>query len=226
MQMGDALRQAQGGSVVDALAKTYDISPAQARAVMRAVEPELAWALETLSLNRAGLADLVELVGHLDKAAYLGSSNLFQDEAARADGNRVLALLLGAGDARTMLSSGVAGRTGVSEPAVAAMLPGLAALTLATLAAKAKSRLAALLARMPSLGGWSKGSPHADLADILRRGCGGGPHSGRQLPRVVRRCLAQAGRFGGFGAPGWYVRFMLLRPASVALRPLLGRIFN
>ena len=63
MQMGDALRQAQGGSVADALAKTYDISPAQARAVMRAVEPEFAWALETLSLNRAGLADLVELVG-------------------------------------------------------------------------------------------------------------------------------------------------------------------
>jgi hypothetical protein len=76
---------------------------------------------------------------------------------------------------------------------------------------------------MPSLGHWSKGSPHADLADILRRGCGGGPHSPRQLPRAVRRCLAQA---GSFGALGWYVRFMLLRPASVALRPLLGRIFS
>jgi hypothetical protein len=231
MQMGDALRQAQGGqvqgeSVADALAKTYAISPVQARAVMRAVEPQLTWALETLSLNRAGLADLVELVGHLDKAAYPGSANLFQDEAARTDGNRVLALLLGAGDARTMLSIGVAGRTGVGESAVSAMLPGLAALTLATLAARAKHTLGALLARMPSLGRWSKGSPHADLADILRRGCGGGPHSGRQLPRVVRRCLAHAGRFGGLGALGWYVRFMLLRPAAKALRPLLGRIFN
>jgi len=231
MQMGDALRQAQGGqvqggSVADALAKTYAISPAQARAVMRAVETELAWALETLSLNRAGLADLVELVGHIDKAAYLGNGNPFEDEAARADGNRVLALLLGAGDARSMLSTGVAGRTGVAESAVDAMLPGLAALTLATLAARAKSTLGAVLARMPSLGRWSKGSPHADLADILRRGCGAGPYSGRQLPKVVRRCLAHAGRFGGLGAPGWYVRFMLLRPAAKALRPLLGRVFN
>jgi hypothetical protein len=226
MQMGDALRQAQGGSVADALAKTYAISPAQVQAVMRAVETELTWALETLSLNRAGLADLVELLGHIDKAAYLGSANLFEDEAARADGNRVLALLLGGGDARTMLSTGVAGRTGVGESAVSAMLPALAALTLATLAARAKSTLGALLARMPSLGRWSKGSPHADLADILRRGCGAGPYSSRKLPKVVRRCLARAGRFGSFGVPGWYVRFMLLRPASKALRPLLGRIFN
>jgi Bacterial protein of unknown function (DUF937) len=231
MQMGDALRQVQGGqvqgeSVADALAKTYAISPAQARAVMRAVETEFAWALETLSLNRAGLADLVELLGQLDKAAYLGNSNLFEDAAARADGNRVLALLLGGGDARTMLSTGVAGRIGISEATVAAMLPGLAALTLATLAARAKSTLGALLARMPALGRWSKGSPHADLADILRRGCGAGPYSSRKLPKVVRRCLARAGRFGGFGAAGWYVRFMLLRPAAKALRPLLGRIFN
>jgi hypothetical protein len=231
MQMGDALRQAQGGqvpggAVADALAKTYAISPAQARAVIRAVETDLAWALETLSLNRAGLADLVELLGHIDKAAYLGNSNLFEDDAARADGNRVLGLLLGGGDARTMLSTGVAGRTGVGESAVSSMLPGLAALTLATLAASAKSTLGTLLARMPSLGRWSKGSPHADLADILRRRCGAGPYSSRKLPKVVRRCLAQAGRFGSFGAAGWYVRFMLLRPAAKALRPLLGRVFS
>ena len=106
------------------------------------------------------------------------------------------------------------------------MLPGLAALTFATLAARAKSALGALLARMPSLGRWSKGSPHADLADILRRRCGAGPYSSRKLPRAVRGCLAHAGRFGGFGALGWYARFMLLRPAAKALRPLLGRIFS
>ena len=230
MQMQDALRQAggqvQGGPIADALAKTYDISPAQAQAVVRAVETELTWALETLSLNRAGLADIVELLGQLDKATYLGSGNPFEDAAARTDGNRVLGLLLGDGDARTMLSSAVAARIGISEPAVSAMLPGVAAITLATLAARAKSTLGALLARMPSLGRWSKGSPHADLADILRRGCGAGPYSSRKLPKAVRRCVARAGRFGGFGALGWYVRFMLLRPASKALHPLFGRIFN
>jgi hypothetical protein len=30
----------------------------------------------------------------------------------------------------------------------------------------------------------------------------------------------------GWALPGWYVRFMLLRPAAKALRPLLGRVFN
>src|SRR5262245_45756256 len=129
MQMQDALRQAPGGSVADALAKTYDIPPAQAQAVMRAVETALTWPIESSSLNRAGLAELIELLGHLDKATYLGSGNPFEDAAARADGNRVLALLLGDGDARTMLSSALAARIGISEPAVSAMLPGVAALT-------------------------------------------------------------------------------------------------
>ena len=225
MQMGDALRQAQGepsagGSVADALAKTYAISPAQARAVMRAVETELTWALETLSLNRAGLADLVELLGQIDKAAYLGSGNLFEDEAARADGNRVLGLLLGARRCTRHAVDGVAGRMPESsESAVSAMLPGLAALTLATLAARAKSTLGALLARMPSLGTLEQGQParrpRRHPAPALR----GGPLFQPQAARVVRRCLARAGRFGGFGALGWYVRFMLLRPAAQGSPP-------
>ena len=82
VQMQDALRQAQGGSAADTLVKSYDISPAQARMVVRAVGPAFAWALETASLNRGGLADLVEAVGQIDKLKF--GSNLFHDDAARA----------------------------------------------------------------------------------------------------------------------------------------------
>ena len=223
MQMQDALRQAQGGSAADTLVKSYDISPAQARAVVRAAAPAFAWGLETVSLNRGGLADLVEAVGRVDSAKYQASGNIFHDEAARAQGDRILDLLMGPADARTMLVARIARRAAVREDTVAAMLPGLAVLALATLASRARSTLGALLAGMPSLGRWSKGSPHADLADILRRRCGGGPYASRQLYRVVRRRLASAGGFGSFGAIGWYVRYMLLRPTSVAMRPLLDR---
>ena len=221
MQMQDALRQAQGGSAADTLVKSYDISPAQARSVVRAVGPAFAWALETASLNRGGLADLVEAVGQIDKVKF--GSNLFHDDAALAHGDRILDRLIGPADARATLAAKIAGRAGVSEDTVAAMLPGLAVLTLATLASRARSTLGALLAVMPSLGRWSKGSPHADLADILRRRCGGGPYASRQLFRVVRRRLARAGGFGSFGAIGWYARYMLLRPASMAMRPLVDR---
>jgi len=221
VQMQDALRQAQGGSAADTLVKSYDISPAQARSVVRAVGPAFAWALETASLNRGGLADLVEAVGQIDKVKF--GSNLFHDDAALAHGDRILDRLIGPADARATLAAKIAGRAGVNEDTVAAMLPGLAVLTLATLASRARSTLGALLAVMPSLGRWSKGSPHADLADILRRRCGGGPYASRQLFRVVRRRLARAGGFGSFGAIGWYARYMLLRPASMAMRPLVDR---
>ena len=221
MQMQDALRQAQGGSAADTLVKSYDISPAQARSVVRAVGPAFAWALETASLSRGGLADLVEAVGQIDTVKF--GSNMFHDDAARAHGDRILDRLIGPADARATLAAKIAGRAGVNEDTVAAMLPGLAVLTLATLASRARSTLGALLAVMPSLGRWSKGSPHADLADILRRRCGGGPYASRQLFRVVRRRLARAGGFGSFGAIGWYARYMLLRPASMAMRPLVDR---
>jgi len=221
VQMQDALRQAQGGSAADTLVKSYDISAAQARSVVRAVGPAFAWALETASLSRGGLADLVEAVGQIDTVKF--GSNMFHDDAARAHGDRILDRLIGPADARATLAAKIAGRAGVNEDTVAAMLPGLAVLTLATLASRARSTLGALLAVMPSLGRWSKGSPHADLADILRRRCGGGPYASRQLFRVVRRRLARAGGFGSFGAIGWYARYMLLRPASMAMRPLVDR---
>lgn len=223
MQMQDALRQAQGRSAADTLVKSYDISLAQARAVVRAVAPAFAWGLETASLSRGGLAELVEAVGRIEKAKYQDSRNIFHDDAARADGDRILDLLVGPSDAQATLVAQIARQTGVGEDTVAAMLPGLAVLTLAALATRARGTLGALLAVMPSLGRWSKGNPHADLADILRRRCGGGPYASRQLYRTVRRRLARAGGFGNFGGIGWYARYMLLRPASVALRPLLDR---
>jgi Bacterial protein of unknown function (DUF937) len=225
VQMQDALRPAQAGSAAEMLAKSYDISPMQARAVVREVEPAFAWGLETCSLNRGGLADLVEAVGRADSARYVANPNLFHDDAARADGERLLTLLLGSGDERAMLATRISRRTGVSETTVAAMLPGLAALSLVSLAGRARSTLGALLAVMPSLGPWSKGSKQADLADILRRRCGGGRYSGRQLYRAVRRCLARAGGFGSLGVLGWYARYAL-RPAHMAVRRLRDSVSN
>ena len=50
-----------------------------------------------------------------------------------------------------------------------------------------------------------------------------GPTPAASCTGVVRRRLARAGGFGSFGGIGWYARYMLLRPASAALRPLLDR---
>jgi hypothetical protein len=226
MQMHDALRRAQGASATDALVVSFDIAPAQAQAILRTVAPHFAWALETRSLSRGGLADLVEAVGRVDRAKYPAGANVFRDEAARAEGEAALALLVPSAEARDLFATDVAGKTGLERSMVAGMLPGLALLTLSVLAARSKSTLDALLAQMPSLGRWSKGSAHADLADILRRSCGGGPYAKRALRRVTRRRLARAGGFGGMGVIGWYLRYMLLRPAKRLARPIAGQVMR
>src|SRR5206468_688923 len=102
---------------------------------------------------------------------------------------------------------------------VRAMLPGLGAVAMATLAVRAKSPLGEILERTPPLGRLSRGSPHADLADILRRRCGAGPYSPRALPRTVRRTIARAAGFSPRGAVSWYLAALWRLP-----RRMLGSL--
>jgi len=106
---------------------------------------------------------------------------------------------------------------------VRSMLPGLAAVAMGALAGRANGDLGKVLGVMPSLGRWSRGDPHADLADILRRGCGAGPYAKRKLRRVVRRALARAGGFKPRGVLRWYLHFML-RPAISPGRWIVERL--
>ncbi len=221
--MHDTLRNVQGEGVAARLAAAFDITPAQAEAVMRAVLPELTRRIETHTLSRGGLADLVEALGGSDHAAYLDRADLFRDEAARSHGNAILGLLLGSKDRSRTLAAQAARRCGLDQRRVCAMLPGLGAVSMATLAVRAKSSLGEILERVPALGRLSRGSPHADLAGILRRRCGAGPYSPRALPRAVRRAIAGAAGFAPRGPVAWYVTALWRLPRRM-LRPLAARL--
>ena len=104
------------------------------------------------------------------------------------------------------------------------MLPALAAVTMGGLAARASGSLGEVLRVMPSLGRWSRGEPHADLADILRRGCGAGPYGPVKLRRVVRRALARAGGFRPRGPLRWYLHFMLAKSVLQPMRWVMERL--
>ena len=103
------------------------------------------------------------------------------------------------------------------------MLPGLAVTAMVALAARARQGLGEILGVLPPLGRRSRGSPHADLADILRRGCGAGPYAPARLRRVVRQSIARAAHFPARSALGWYLQFMLVRPLWRPLRAFLVR---
>jgi Bacterial protein of unknown function (DUF937) len=226
MQMHDTLRHIQAGTVVADLATAFAITPAQAEAVMRTVTPELAWHLERNTLSRGGLADLVAALGRGNHARYLDSGNIFRDPAALEDGKAILGHILGSKERSRALAAEAANRAGLDPMTTRAMLPGLAVVAMAGLAVRARNGLEQVLAVIPSLGRWSEGSPHADLAAILRRRCGVGPYASGMLRHVVRRVIARAAGFQPRGPARWYLSYMLTRPAIkplVKLAALLSR---
>ena len=224
MQMHDALRHVQGGPAVADLAAAFEIAPAAAAAAMRAVASEFAWRLEMNTLSRTGLANLVEALGSGHHSEYLNGGDVFRNAAVRADGNAILGHILGSKDGSRAAAARAARQAGLGDEVVRSMLPGLAAVTMGGLAGRAKGGLGEILGAMPSLGRASRGGPHADLADILRRGCGAGPYARGKLRRAVRRALAPAGGFKPRGALRWYLHFMLIRPASAPVRRIVARL--
>jgi hypothetical protein len=228
MQMQDTLRHIHGGPDVAVLAGAFEVAPAKADAALRAVIREMAWHMERNTLSRVGLADLVEALGSVRHAGYLDDASALRGKAVCTDGNAVLAEILGTKDRSRALAARAAREAGLNGRTVLSMLPALAVIAMQRVAAGAKNGLDAVLAAMPSLGRCSRGSPHADLADILRRGCGAGPYGPGRLRRVVRTAIARAAGFPPRGALRWYLQFMLVRPASrpvriIAARALRGR---
>lgn len=226
MQMHDALRRADGGTVIAELATAFAVEPAAAEAALRATMAELAWYLERNTLSRKGLADVVEALGNGDHAKHLDKPGAFRDPTVQADGEAVLGHILGLRRHNLTLAARVARRSEVSEETVRSMLPALAVIAKAAMESRSRGPLGEILAVMPPLGRWSRGSPHADLADILRRRCGGGPYAPAKLRRVVRRAVAQAAGFPPRGAVRWYVHFMLIRRAAVPVRLAAARAFR
>src|SRR5262245_26930862 len=209
--MHDALPRpepnADGAGLTDA-----GVTPAEWRAALGVVLPEFAWQLEQITLSRVGLADVVDLIGRLDGAARAGDATALTDAAVTLEGNAILSRVLGSAErsralaARASRAAGLRGETGVT------FLPALAVAAMVAVATRARTGLDDVLAILPPLGRRSCGSPHADLADIVRRGCGAGPYAPARLRRVVRRSIARAAPFPPRGALRWYWQFMLVRP--------------
>jgi|GEM_PF-4306725 len=212
----------EGAGLAAELAAAFALAPAQAEAVAGAVLPELAWQLEQATLSRGGLADLVEAMGEGRHAPGAG----LNDPDAVRDGTAVLARLLGSKARSRALAARAARRAGVASDRVEAMLPALALAAMARLAERSQDSLGPILGALPPQGRWSRGNPHADLADILRRRCGAGPYPPAKLRRVVRRALARAGGFRPRGPVRWYVQFMLARPIIAPASSMLARLLR
>lgn len=214
------LPQAQGGAKGAVLADT-GVTTAQWQAAFRAVQSEFAWRLGQITLSRTGLADVVELIGSSKHTMAVGDAVPLGSRAPKGDGPTLLEHVLGSEDRGRGLAARASRAAGWSGEIGMAMLPNLAGAALGKVAAH--TGLDDILNVLPALGRRSRGSPHADLADIVRRGCGAGPYAPAKLRRAVRRRIAQAAGFPAHGLLSWYGQFILVRPLSRLMRAVIAR---
>ncbi len=220
--MHDTRSDVQGGTVAANLAAAFGVSAAQVEATLPLVATEFGGCLEQATLSRAGLASLVEAVGGR-WANPLEQCEALHSQAVRADGNAALDQVLGSRERARALMERAARAGQFGEGRAELILPALAAVTMSRLASRARDNLAEVVKVMPPLGHWGRGEPHADLADIVRRGCGAGPYGPVKLRRVVRRAVAGPAHFKPRGPLRWYLRF-IAKPAVLPMRWLMERL--
>jgi hypothetical protein len=210
MHRQDALRHAREGTGMTDLAAAFGITPEQARAAAGVIGPEFARRLEQHTLSRGGLADLVQVLASPKPGEYVARGGAaLRGAEAQSDGNAILAHLLGSKDQSRGLAARAARRAGVDPALMQEMLPALALLAMATLGTRSSDSIRELHARTPAISRLTRGSAHADLAEVLRRGLGTGRHGAGALRYLVRNLLSRAGNFRHRGALAWYTHFLL-----------------
>lgn len=154
MQMQDVLREPQASAQIDALAKAFDIDRAEVEAVITSVVPEISRRLERQTLSRGGLADVVSLLGSAQSApARIGSPE------GEAQGNALLAQVLGSKDASRALAARAAASSGLGETLIKAMLPFIISMIMNALSRKASGGLGDILSKLPQAGGSASQAP-------------------------------------------------------------------
>jgi hypothetical protein len=181
MQLLDEVRRAQGGHAIENMARSFNISPAQAEAAIAAVLPEFSRAIERNTLNRGGLADLVEALGSGRHRAALENPNLFQSAELRDEGNAILGHVLGSKDRSRAVAQQAALSSGLGASVIQMLLPYIIQMLMGGLAGKTSGGLGDILSKIPGMpGGPPAGQGGGGLGDILSKipGMPGGPPAG------------------------------------------------
>lgn len=148
MQIIDAVRQAQSGAAVENLGRAFGLSPAQADAVLAAVVPELGRWFERNTLSRGGLADLVAALGQGHHQAYLDDPRLLAQPQTRAEGDAILAHVLGSKDISRGIAERASALSGVPSSVVRMMVPVIMSMVMGGLAKSISGGLGDILGRL------------------------------------------------------------------------------
>lgn len=182
MQVFDLVEQAQSGHAMANLAETYGIREDEARSATRAIVSELSFAMERNTLSRGGLADLVHAIGQGHHEQILEAPATWRDPRVTADGNAIVAHILGSDSKSRVLAARAARASGLGEGLIQMLLPIIAQLLMGALSKYAKGGLGDILSRLPIPGG----SPRQPTESQPDFDTGGrmGERGGFDLPQV------------------------------------------
>jgi hypothetical protein len=161
MELIDIIRQAQGGRALANMARTFNLTPEQADAAVKAVVPELARGIERNTLSRGGIADLLEAMGSGRAVQIMNNPAMFGHPDVQADGNAILAHILGPDkDTSRAAAQRASLASGLSDGVIRMLLPYIAQMLMGALTKGTQGSLGDIMSKIPGLpGGTGTGNP-------------------------------------------------------------------
>lgn len=241
MGIESLLKSGQGKAVLDNIAATFAIDPAQSGPAVTELATALSQRIERNMISRGGVADLVGLLVDPASGRALSEPKSLASAEVAETGNHILDVLIG----NKHISRGIAARTaadtGIDEGVAKKLLPVVASIVLGGLQKQAQPQMTKLIRDVPVLKAATNGSPlpipgdnipgvgrnaprtpgnvpggggnnpFENLPDIIRRGGVEVPGGGGSLENVIRSILGNLLGFKNRGMIGNIVQALVIR---------------
>lgn len=166
----DILGSAGANATLQALAKSYGITPDQLDAVVETVIPALSNRIERNTFSRGGLSDLVTEFARPEHIKALTDPKFATSPAAIDVGNHALDNIFGSKSTSRNIAAQAAMSSGIGQAIIQKLLPIIASMVMAALAKNTQGGLGDILKKLPDiLGGGDGGGMPQPSAPSRRR---------------------------------------------------------
>lgn len=165
----DILGSAGANAALQALAKSYGITPEQLEAVVEQVVPALSNRIERNTLSRGGLSDLVAEFARPGHMKALSDPNFASSPAAIDVGNHALDTIFGNKATSRNIAAQAAVSSGLQQAIIQKLLPIIASMVMAALAKNTQGGLGDILKKLPDIMGGGGGMPQSPAASRRRQ---------------------------------------------------------
>jgi hypothetical protein len=200
VELESILKSAQGGAALKNLASAFGVSDEQVALAVQTMLQALSQRIERNTFSRAGLADLVALIGNPAAGRALNDPQALNSGSMAETGDRILNVLIGDKDTSRGIAQRAAKDSGIDELTLRRMLPVVASMMIGALQQGAGKALGDHLNSIPGLNISAGGSPLQLPGDEIPTSAPQRPVS-NDLPRPQPGGQAGGGRMGGNPLP-------------------------